>query len=81
VIRLLSVDDHPIVRDGIVRLIATQPDMKLIAEATDGQEAVEQFRKHQPDVTLMDLQMPTMNGIDAIGCAWGWRLLCGLRRR
>jgi len=67
VIRLLIVDDHPIVRDGIVRLIATQPDMKLIAEASDGQEAVEQFRKHQPDVTLMDLQMPNMNGIDAIG--------------
>ena len=66
-IRLLSVDDHAIIRDGIVRLIATQPDMKLIAEASDGQEAVEQFRKHQPDVTLMDLQMPNMNGIDAIG--------------
>ncbi|HTA68539.1 MAG TPA: response regulator transcription factor [Bryobacteraceae bacterium] len=66
-IRLLSVDDHPIVRDGIVRLIATQPDMNLIAEASDGQEAVEQYRKHQPDVTLMDLQMPNMNGIDAIG--------------
>jgi DNA-binding NarL/FixJ family response regulator len=71
VIRLLSVDDHPIVRDGIVRLIATQPDMKLIAEASDGQEAVEQFRKHQPDVTLMDLQMPNMNGIDAIGSIRG----------
>ena len=70
-IRLLSVDDHPIVRDGIVRLIATQPDMKLIAEASDGQEAVEQFRKHQPDVTLMDLQMPNMNGIDAIGSIRG----------
>jgi DNA-binding NarL/FixJ family response regulator len=71
VIRLLSVDDHPIVRDGIVRLIATQPDMKLIAEASDGQEAVEQFRKHHPDVTLMDLQMPKMNGIDAIGSIRG----------
>jgi len=71
VIRLLSVDDHPIVRDGIVRLIATQPDMKLIAEASDGLEAVEQFRKHQPDVTLMDLQMPNMNGIDAIGAIRG----------
>ena len=70
-IRLLSVDDHPIVRDGIVRLIATQPDMKLIAEASDGLEAVEQFRKHQPDVTLMDLQMPNMNGIDAIGAIRG----------
>ena len=70
-IRLLSVDDHAIIRDGIVRLIATQPDMKLIAEASDGQEAVEQFRKHQPDVTLMDLQMPNMNGIDAIGSIRG----------
>jgi len=70
-IRLLSVDDHPIVRDGVARLIATQPDMKLIAEASDGQEAVEQFRKHQPDVTLMDLQMPKMNGIDAIGSIRG----------
>jgi DNA-binding NarL/FixJ family response regulator len=71
VIRILSVDDHPIVRDGIVRLIATQPDMQLIAEASDGQEAVEQFRKHQPDVTLMDLQMPNMNGIDAVGSIRG----------
>ena len=70
-IRLLSVDDHAIVRDGIVRLIATQSDMKLIAEASDGREAVEQFRKHQPDVTLMDLQMPNMNGIDAIGAIRG----------
>jgi DNA-binding NarL/FixJ family response regulator len=71
VIRLLCVDDHAIVRDGVARLIATQPDMKLIAEASDGQEAVEQFRKHQPDVTLMDLQMPNMNGIDAIGSIRG----------
>jgi len=71
VIRLLSVDDHAIVRDGIVRLIATQPDMELIAEASDGQEAVEQFRKHRPDVTLMDLQMPNMNGIDAISSIRG----------
>jgi DNA-binding NarL/FixJ family response regulator len=71
VIRLLSVDDHPIVRDGVARLIATQPDMNLIAEASDGLEAVEQFRKHQPDVTLMDLQMPKMNGIDAIGSIRG----------
>ena len=70
-IRLLSVDDHAIVRDGVARLIATQPDMELIAEASDGQEAVEQFRKHQPDVTLMDLHMPNMNGIDAIGSIRG----------
>jgi DNA-binding NarL/FixJ family response regulator len=71
VIRLLTVDDHPIVRDGIARLIATQPDMEMVAEASDGQEAVEQFRKHQPDVTLMDLQMPNMSGIDAIGSIRG----------
>jgi DNA-binding NarL/FixJ family response regulator len=66
-IRVLAVDDHPVVRDGIARLIGTQSDMELIAEASDGREAVEEFRKHRPGVTLMDLQMPTMNGIDAIG--------------
>ena len=65
-IRILAVDDHPIVRDGVARLIGTQPDMQLIAEASDGREAVEQFRQHRPDITLLDLQMPNMNGIDAI---------------
>jgi len=70
-IRVLAVDDHPVVRDGIARLIATQSDMELIAEASDGREAVEEFRKQRPDVTLMDLQMPTMNGIDAIGAIRG----------
>ena len=65
-IRILAVDDHPIVRDGVARLIGTQPDMQLIAEASDGREAVEQFRKCHPDITLLDLQMPNMNGIDAI---------------
>ena len=65
-IRILAVDDHPIVRDGVARLIGTQPDMQLIAEASDGREAVEQFRKYRPDITLLDLQMPNMNGIDAI---------------
>ena len=65
-IRILAVDDHAIVRDGIARLVATQPDMELVAEASDGREAVEQFRKHRPDITLMDLQMPNMCGIDAI---------------
>ena len=65
-IRVLAVDDHAIVRDGIARLVRTQSDMELVAEASDGREAVEQFRKHQPDVTLMDVQMPDMNGIDAI---------------
>jgi len=66
-IRVLVVDDHPIVRDGIARLIGTQSDMELIAEAADGREAIEQFRKHRPDITLMDLLMPAMSGIDAIG--------------
>jgi len=66
VIRILAVDDHAVVRDGIARLLGTQADMELVAEACDGQEAVEQFRNHRPDVTLMDLQMPKMCGIDAI---------------
>jgi DNA-binding NarL/FixJ family response regulator len=66
VIRVLAADDHEIVRDGIANLIETQSDIQLIAEASDGREAVEQFRKHRPDVTLMDLQMPSMSGIDAI---------------
>ena len=70
-IRVLAADDHAIVRDGIARLIRTQSDMQLVAEASDGREAVEQFRNHQPDVTLMDLQMPDMNGIDAINAIRG----------
>jgi DNA-binding NarL/FixJ family response regulator len=65
-IRILAVDDHPLLRNGIVGLVADQPDMKLIAEASSGLEAVQQFRIHYPDITLMDLQMPEMNGIDAI---------------
>jgi DNA-binding NarL/FixJ family response regulator len=71
VIRILAVDDHAIVRDGIARLVRTQPDMELVAEACDGREAVEQFRKHRPDVTLMDLQMPNMCGVDAINAIRG----------
>jgi len=66
VIRILAADDHPLLREGIAMLIATQKDMLLVAEAANGREAVEQFRSHYPDVTLMDLQMPEMNGIDAL---------------
>ena len=65
-IRVLSVDDHPLLREGIAALVNTESDMKLIAEATNGQEAIEKFRLHRPDVTLMDLQMPALNGIEAI---------------
>src|SRR6202046_3480421 len=65
-IRVLAVDDHPLVRQGIAGLLAVQSDITLVAEATNGYEAILQFRKHRPDVTLMDLQMPEMNGLDAI---------------
>ena len=65
-IRILLADDHPLLRDGVAGLVADQPDMELVGEASSGREAIEQFRKHRPDVTLMDLQMPEMNGIDAI---------------
>jgi DNA-binding NarL/FixJ family response regulator len=65
-IRVLSVDDHPLFREGVTALLAGQSDLTLIAEASNGREAVEQFRRHRPDVTLMDLQMPEMNGVDAI---------------
>jgi DNA-binding NarL/FixJ family response regulator len=64
--RVLSVDDHPLLREGIAALIASQTDMSLVAEASNGHEAIEKFRSHHPDVTLMDLQMPEMGGIDAI---------------
>ncbi len=65
-IGVLSVDDHALLREGIAALVNAESDMKLIAEASDGQEAIEKFRLHRPDVTLMDLQMPALNGIEAI---------------
>lgn len=65
-IRILAVDDHPIVREGIAGLISIQPDMMLVGQAADGRDAIQQFRMHRPDVTLMDLQMPEMNGVDAL---------------
>src|SRR5271166_2879455 len=65
-IRIMAVDDHPLLRQGIVGLIADQADMKMVAEASNGREAIQQFRTHRPDVTLMDVQMPEMNGVDAI---------------
>lgn len=66
VIRILTVDDHALLREGIAALVNGEADMKLVAEARNGEEAVEKFRTHRPDVTLMDLQMPTLNGIEAI---------------
>src|SRR5580693_9984055 len=65
-IRILAVDDHPVVRQGIAGLLGVQQDMVLVGEASNGREAIQQFRAHRPDVTLMDLQMPEMNGIDAL---------------
>jgi DNA-binding NarL/FixJ family response regulator len=65
-IRILAVDDHPIVRQGIAGLVAVHSDMSLVGEASNGREAIHQFRANHPDVTLMDLQMPEMNGLDAI---------------
>ena len=70
-IRIICVDDHPVVRQGIAGLIGVQPDMKLVAEASNGLEAIHQFRLHRPDITLMDLQMPEMGGLDAIGAIRG----------
>jgi DNA-binding NarL/FixJ family response regulator len=65
-IRILSVDDHALLREGIAALVNAEPDMKLIAEAANGEEAIARFRLHRPEITLMDLQMPNMSGVDAI---------------
>jgi len=65
-IRILTVDDHPLLREGIAFLVKSQQDMELVAEASDGEEAIEQFRRHRPDVTLMDLRMPNLDGTEAI---------------
>src|SRR5262245_41599496 len=71
VIRLLCVDDHPLVRKGIAAILSNEADMELVAEAENGRDAVDLFRKHRPDVTLMDLRMPVMDGITAT------KLICG----
>jgi len=70
-IRILVVDDHPLLREGIAALVGGQPDMTLVAECANGREAIQQFRTLRPDVTLMDLQMPEMSGLDAIGAIRG----------
>jgi len=66
VIRVFSVDDHPLVREGIAMIINSHPEMTMVAQASSGREAIELFREHKPDVTLMDLRLPDMSGIDAM---------------
>src|SRR5258708_37556443 len=65
-IRILSVDDHPILRQGVAALVGGQADMRIVGEASNGREAIQQYRTHHPDITLMDLQMPEMSGLDAM---------------
>jgi len=65
-IRILTVDDHRLFREGVAAVLATQPDMSLVAQASNGREAIQQFRQYRPDITLMDLQMPDVNGLDAM---------------
>ncbi len=65
-IRILVADDHPVVRDGLSAIIQTQPDMVVVAEASNGREAVESYRKHRPDIALLDLRMPEMDAVQAI---------------
>jgi DNA-binding NarL/FixJ family response regulator len=65
-VRVFSVDDHPLMHEGIATVIRMQPDMLLVAEASNGREGIQRFREHKPDVTLMDLRLPDMSGIDAM---------------
>ena len=65
-IRVLSIDDHPLVREGIATMVNDQPDMRMIAQGASGKEGIERFREHKPDVVLMDVRLPDMSGIDAM---------------